>query len=554
MERDRYRHSKSHRGPRDRRPVVLVATIVVGVFLLAGLGAGVVALAGDDGSTAGTAVAGVSETCAPVDVTTSSSFQPVLRDVAASLRQGGSCVDVRINVADGRAASGTLTETGADVWIPDDAAWAGIAPEGLLAPDADGRPDVIATSPIYMVTDSATAQRIRSAGGTWRGLVHLLAPGTGVRMVVRDPAGSGDGMVAAGGVGEAVWNAQGMDASALALATAFEVTRTQTGSSPAIPTAKGDVALVPEYALLRFGVPDGGVVLSGSDNTPSMRFSWWPTAAGASHGDRAPAVQRLHDALVGDIGGAAMERAGLRGPDGVASGRSAMLPPATAKPFDVLGPHHVEHVFATWYPEARRTDLLVVVDVSGSMGKAAPGTSTPLIDLVRSGVTHVGKLLPGDSRLGVWEFGSRLDGASDHKVVLPTGDLTQAQRGALGRATEALQAQRTGTGLYDTILAAYQSAAAAHREGVLDQVLVFTDGRNEDDPGSITAEQLAQKLAALKNPQRPVALSVIAFGDAPEVSVVEKALAPIDGYVESLHSAAQVPAVFVHVAAGGPHG
>jgi Ca-activated chloride channel homolog len=555
MERDRFRHSKSHRGQPDRRPVVVLALLVVGVFLVAGAAAGVVAWSGGDGEdVAGLSAVGASS-CTPVDVTTSTSFEPVLREVAASLRQGENCADVRVNVADGRPAADALTETSADVWIPDDASWAGVIPEGVLAPDPDGRPEVLAQSPFYMVTDAATAARIKAAGGTWRGLAGLFVPGTGLRMVVRDPAASGDGMVAAAGVGEAVWVAEGMDASSLALATAFEVTRTVRGSAPALPKATGDVGVVPEYALLRFGVPEGAVVVAGSDNTPTLRFAWLPTAHGAARADRAPALRRLHDALVGEAGLAAVQRAGLRGPDGAAApGTASRLPAATAKPFDILGPHHVEHVFATWYPEVRRADLLMVVDVSGSMGRTAPDSDRPLIDLVRDGVTEVGKLLPDDSRIGLWEFGSRLDGANDYREVLPPGDLDKSQRGRLGDATAALRAQQTGTGLYDTILAAYETAQERYRGGVLSHVFVFTDGRNQDDPGSVSLEQLTERLTAAQDPQRPVALSVVAFGDAAaDVEALTKALEPVDADVEALTSAKGVPAVFVHVAAGGPH-
>jgi hypothetical protein len=555
MERDRFRHSKSHRGPRDRRAdIVIAGLVVVGAFVIAGALAGLVAMTGDDETGA---LAGVSSSCAPVDVTTASSFEPVLREVATSLRQGDSdeCVDVRISVADGRAAAGTLRETGADIWVPDDAAWAGIAPEDVIAPDADGKPDVLAQSPFYMVTDAATAERIKAAGGTWRALAGMFKPGNRMTMVVRDPSGSGDGMVAAGGVGEAVWVVDGMDASSLALATAFEETRTVGGQAPALPRDPGDVAIVPEYALLRFGVPSGAAVLAGSDHTPALRYSWWPTAAGALRTERAPAVARLRDALAGDVGKAAFAKAGLRGPDNAPPPAAATkLPPATAAPFEVLGPHHVEHVFATWYPEVRRADLLMVVDVSGSMGETAPGASTPLIDVVRRSLTEVGKLLPDDARIGIWEFGSRLDGNKDYREMLPLADLNDGQRTRLQQAASSLKAQRTGTGLYDTIVAAYEQGKANYRTGVLSHVFVFTDGRNGDDPGSISAEQLTAKLKAAQDPQRPVALSVVAFGDAAkDVAVLEKALEPVEADVEALKDATGVPAVFVHVAAGGPH-
>jgi hypothetical protein len=548
-ERDKLGGSAQEPG---RRPLLYLAGGVAVLLALALAATAVVALRGDDTDPAVTLANEALGACDPVHVTTAESFAPVLREVGAALRQGDRCVDVAVTIADGRAAAGSLRESAADVWLPDDASWAGVAPDGLLAPDPDGRPEVVAQSPFYMVTDKATAVRIQGAGGTWRAAAALFAPGTGMRMVVRDPAGSGDGMVGAAGVGEAVWVAEGMDASSLALATAFEVTRTEDGGAPALPRQPGEVGVVPEYALLRFGVPSTAVVVAGRDNTPVLRYSWLPTVTGDPA--RADAVRRLHDALTGERGRAAIARAGLRAPDGApAPGTAAKLPAATAAPFDILGPHHVEHVFATWYPEVRRADLLVAVDVSGSMGRAAPGTSKPLIDLVRQGVRDVGKLMPDDSRLGVWEFGAGLDGDKDYRVVLPTGTLDGGQRDRLAAATKALRAQPTGTGLHDTILAAYREATAAYRPGVPAHVFVFTDGRNEDDPGSITTEELSRELARARDPRRPVALSVVAFGDAPGVAALEKALEPVDADVEALSDASGVPAVFVHVAAGGPH-
>ena len=90
----------------------------------------------------------------------------------------------------------------------------------------------------------------------------------------------------------------------------------------------------------------------------------------------------------------------------------------------------------------------------------------------------------------------------------------------------------TGTGLYDTILAAYVTAREGHREGTPNHVVVFTDGRNEDDPGSISADQLAAGLADAVDPDRPVQLSLITFGPDPEVDVLESALEPVDGSVD----------------------
>jgi hypothetical protein len=116
-----------------------------------------------------------------------------------------------------------------------------------------------------------------------------------------------------------------------------------------------------------------------------------------------------------------------------------------------------------------------------------------------------------------------------------------------------LAAQDTGTGLYDTLLAAYVAARDGYRPGVPDHVVLFTDGHNQDDPGSITVEQLGQQLASAQDPARPVHLTVATFGEEPEAELIAAAVKPIGGYVDPLETADDVRAMFVHVAAGGEH-
>ncbi len=493
-----------------------------------------------------------------VRVVTAASFAPVLTALAPTLENDIDCVRLKVEVADGRAAAAQVAQAQADVWIPDDASWAGSASAAALAQEPTaGAGTVLATSPIYMVTDQATGDRLRKAGGSWLALADMLAKPTGVRLVIRDPGSSGDGMVAAGTVAEAVWIDQDMDASALWLAQAQKVTRTVTGADPALPAKPGEVGLVAEYALLP-ALRQSAVtatVLASSDYTATLRYTWLPTAAAVADPARAAALERLRQELTGPGATAALNGARLRAPEATMppGEGGSRLPKLVAKPLRVLKPHHVDHVFATWYVGDRRTNLLVVVDVSGSMAQRAPGSKTPLIELVRQGCRSLGRLLPADAQLGLWKFGVGLDGKRDHRELLPTAPLDPRQRQALSTAVGDLRSQKTGTGLYDTILAAYTSARDSHRPGVSNQVLVFTDGRNEDDPNSITATQLAAQLAAARDPGRPVQLSVVAFGQRPEAKILEDAVKPVEGYVDAVATADEVAAVFIHVAAGGLH-
>jgi hypothetical protein len=82
---------------------------------------------------------------------------------------------------------------------------------------------------------------------------------------------------------------------------------------------------------------------------------------------------------------------------------------------------------------------------------------------------------------------------------------------------------------------------------------VFTDGRNEDRPGSITIEQLAADLVDATDPARPVQLTIITFGDDTDAELLESALDETGAYIAHITNAEQVHAVFIHQAAGGRH-
>ena len=138
-------------------------------------------------------------------------------------------------------------------------------------------------------------------------------------------------------------------------------------------------------------------------------------------------------------------------------------------------------------------------------------------------------------------------------MLLPTAELTRQHRDEVATAMDQLRARSDGTGLYDTVLAAYLAARDQYRAGVPNHVVVFTDGHNESDPGSMTIAQLTERLVAARDPNRPVGLTVIAFGDKPYADELTKALEPVDGYVSQPSTADAVGEVFLHVAAGGVH-
>jgi hypothetical protein len=311
-------------------------------------------------------------------------------------------------------------------------------------PEEDPTGTVLATTPVYMITDRTTGRRIAAAGSSWRGLAGLASGPGAVRIKVVDPEHSGDGL----------------------------------------------------------GMPP---------------------------------------------------KAGATADAGTDAGTDA-LPTLSTPAFDVLTDHRVEHVLAAWKPTERRARILVVIDVSQSMNARAPGSDKPLLNVVAEGCLALAKLLPDDSTLGVWVFGTQLQGTRDHQVLVPPGPLDARQRGELPAALGDLRTRRTGTGLYDTVLAAYRADLSSPVEDAPPaHVLVFTDGRNEADPGSVSSAELGRQLLAARRVQQPRSLSVLAFGRPTGRDEVTAAIKPVGGYLEPALTAQDVTAAFVHLAAGGLH-
>jgi hypothetical protein len=488
-------------------------------------------------------------------VVTASSFAPVLATAARTLRAGANCVQVDTKISEGRSAAAQVAELGADAWIPDDAAWTATIGAETLAPKGNGGSGrILATSPFYLVTDPPTAARIKGAGGTWLGLSNLLTTKPdGMRLVVRDPSTSGDGMIAAGAVGEAVWNAKGMDASSLALADTEKVTRTVMHDLAATPENDKEVGVIPEYALFSaLGVAGANrVYLAPTDNTAELRFTWLPTVGGLADSRRASALERLLAAFDSPDVKKALVTAGLRGPDNVrpALPGADRLPPATAKPFDVLQPHHLQHIFATWDPEDRRSNLLIVVDISSSSSKK----QSPL-DLLKTGSRQVANLLPDGSRLGLWEVGPTFDPPHAYRQLVPTARLDDNLRIMTNQAVNNLAAHKAGPGLFDATVDAFRTVRDDFQPDMVNQVLVFTDDQNHDATNAALVSSLTKRLTGLQDASRPVHLSIVLLTNNAGAPGLQQALNPVQGYVGSASGADDIEADFIHVVAGGLHG
>jgi hypothetical protein len=163
--------------------------------------------------------------------------------------------------------------------------------------------------------------------------------------------------------------------------------------------------------------------------------------------------------------------------------------------------------------------MLAVMDVSGSMNTPVPTAGGATRQQVAVAASRAGLGLFDDSwSVGLWVFSTKMDGNRDYRQLVPIGPLTK-QRDAIDSALAGIAPNPTGnTGLYDTVFDAYKTVLSGWDPDRVNDLVIITDGRNED-PGGLTLDQLVGKLKAINNPDQPI--QVIILGIGTEVSEPE---------------------------------
>jgi hypothetical protein len=166
-----------------------------------------------------------------------------------------------------------------------------------------------------------------------------------------------------------------------------------------------------------------------------------------------------------------------------------------------------------WQSATVNFRLLTVFDVSGSMKEKVGPTTRVGITQEAAGIALAA--LPPTTELGVWIFSIDTGGPGvDYKEMAPIASLGDAAHKArIAKAAAGLaNAVGGGTGLYDTIWAAYQRVQRDYKAGYVNAVVILTDGKNED-PSGISLEQLLANIKAA-DPTKPVAITTIGVGPA----------------------------------------
>jgi uncharacterized caspase-like protein len=189
-------------------------------------------------------------------------------------------------------------------------------------------------------------------------------------------------------------------------------------------------------------------------------------------------------------------------------------PPTMSDPSTDVPPGKLKEVLADWAEARRPWRVLLAVDVSGSMNLSMAGGRRITVATNAAGRAVDASALGPNDEIGLWQFATRLAGDRDYATVVPMGSASASQQQKVKDQLGSLRVTRQNTGLYDTVWAGVQelrNRPAPKDAGVppVDRLIILTDGQN-DDPGSISTEELAARLRQAAGVQ----VSVIAAAGA----------------------------------------
>jgi Ca-activated chloride channel homolog len=198
---------------------------------------------------------------------------------------------------------------------------------------------------------------------------------------------------------------------------------------------------------------------------------------------------------------------------------NGLLPDQPSRVLAPPAPKVVAAALESWNAARKRSNVLAVYDVSGSMKEEVPGTGgRTKIDIVKEAASQALALFAPETNLGTWVFSTNLVGNRDWAESVPIGPTNarlpdgKIRRQVLAEALARLQATNGDTGLYDTTLAAFRAVQRSYAPQRINIVVLLTDGINDDPSGGIDRAQLLRQLRAEQDKERPVRIITIAYG------------------------------------------
>jgi Ca-activated chloride channel family protein len=191
---------------------------------------------------------------------------------------------------------------------------------------------------------------------------------------------------------------------------------------------------------------------------------------------------------------------------------------------DVPSPPVLVEMLDRWDQQRKAARVLMVLDVSGSMGEPG-GDNTTKLELAVDAATSSLEQFQDRDEVGLRIFSTELEGPGsptdflDLVDVAPMGEQRDEFRERLSSLTPVL-----GTPLYDVTADAYERMSSEYEPDKINAVVLLTDGRNDDPDGERDLATLLDELSAGAEGRQsqPVRVFPIAYGRDADLATLQR--------------------------------
>ena len=205
-----------------------------------------------------------------------------------------------------------------------------------------------------------------------------------------------------------------------------------------------------------------------------------------------------------------------------------------------------------WAEQRKGARVMIVIDVSGSMGEQAGSGIETKLDLAKRAAISSLDNFKSDDLVGVRIFSTGItpDGFGDYQDIVPIGPVA-ANREAIRLAIDGL-IPTNATPLYTTAQKSLDDMKASIDNSRINAIVFLTDGKNEDDKPDDDQNQLDTLLRAGRagsegKLQAEVRIFPIAYGEGADLSTLKKIAESTTGIAYDATDPNSIEKVFVNV-------
>ena len=184
-------------------------------------------------------------------------------------------------------------------------------------------------------------------------------------------------------------------------------------------------------------------------------------------------------------------------------------------------PEVLARLLDKWGEQRKAAKVLLVIDVSGSMGEEVGGGDTKLDLAKRASVDALEQFKPED-QVGLRIFSTNISQKEprDYLDLVPLGEIAGNREAIASRIASLVPTE--GTPLYETSTASFEFMKEQFDPTRINAVVLLTDGRNEDDFNDLNATVARLRAGSEGQSSEPVRLFTIAYGQDADKATLKR--------------------------------